>query len=93
MESAFKWFLKATRRGHLNAQINVAAMYDEGKGVEKDEAKAFEWMLKTAEQGDAQAIFSVAARYKKGKGVQQDEAKALQWFERYDQIMADEYNE
>ena len=93
MESAFKWFHKAAKRGHLDAQKNVAAMYDEGKGVEQDKAKALEWLLKAAEQGDSEAMFSVFARYHHGIGVEADEAKAMEWAERYDKSMDNNYND
>ena len=38
-------------KGYLDAQYNLAIMYDNGLGVGKAPEKAFQWYRKAAEQG------------------------------------------
>jgi TPR repeat protein len=41
-EKAFYWSQKAVDAGHIKAINNVASMYKDGNGVEKNQEKAFE---------------------------------------------------
>ena len=43
---AFKWLKKAAEQGHVDAQCNLARMYDKGLGVEQDQAEALKWFQK-----------------------------------------------
>ena len=43
---AAKWFLKAAGRGDVRAMERLAAMYEEGRGVPSDPARAEEWRLR-----------------------------------------------
>ena len=67
-------------RGDRDAQYDLATMYMEGKGVEKDAVKAFEWYQKAAKQGDVDAQFIVGVLYAEGEGVQKNYAKAMEWY-------------
>ena len=49
------WFRKAAEQGYANAQSNLGVMYNNGRGITKDEAQAVAWFRKAAEQGDANA--------------------------------------
>ena len=40
------------RQGDAHAQVSLAAIYETGRGVPKDETKAVEWYQKAAFQGD-----------------------------------------
>lgn len=53
---ALKWLTKAAEKGHAFARNNLAIMYDEGKGVEKNFRKADRLWLLAAQQGNATAI-------------------------------------
>jgi len=55
MEKAKYWFTKAAEQGDADAQNKLGLMYEEGKGVPKDESKAAEWFAKAAKQRDADA--------------------------------------
>ncbi|SFD63923.1 TonB family protein [Pseudoalteromonas denitrificans] len=44
-ETAAKEFSKLAQRGHMNAQFELAQMYEKGLGVEKDITKAYAWYL------------------------------------------------
>ncbi|MGP9492362.1 tetratricopeptide repeat protein [Psychrobacter sp. AOP7-B1-24] len=65
-----------------DAQYNLGVMYDTGKGVHQNYAKAAEWYRKAADQGYAKAQFNLGLAYYKGEGLRQDYAKAAEWFEK-----------
>ncbi len=75
-------YQKAAEQGDVNAQSILGAMYYEGKGVQKNYAKAFEWFEKAAKQGDADAQNILGLRYYNGEGVPKDYTKAFEWFEK-----------
>ena len=54
-------------------------MYDNGRGVRRDDAEAVRWFRQAADQGVAQAQFNLGAMYYKGSGVRQDLALAQEW--------------
>ncbi|KAF9403565.1 hypothetical protein BGZ76_007224, partial [Entomortierella beljakovae] len=75
---ALRIALKTANQGQANAQFNVGLMYDNGKGVKRDNLEAMEWYLKAAEQGHANAQFNVGKMYRNGDGVPQDYSKATE---------------
>jgi len=54
-------------------------MYDDGRGVPKDEQQAVVWYRKAAEQGDALAQNNLGVMYYNGQGVPKDEQSAYFW--------------
>ncbi len=52
---AIKWYQKAAERGNVLAQKVLARIYEEGQGVNIDNAKAIEWYQKAAKSGDSDA--------------------------------------
>ena len=58
---------------------DVAVMYWEGEGVEKNLHEALSWFQKSAEAGSSQSMGELAEIYLKGELVPKDEAKALEW--------------
>lgn len=50
-----KWFKKATKQGHAEAQCCLAGLYIQGLGVKQDLDNAIKWFEKAAEQGHAEA--------------------------------------
>jgi TPR repeat protein len=48
---AFRWFKKAADQGDERAAFNVGSLYQTGRGVEKNEAKAVEYYRKSGEIG------------------------------------------
>ena len=75
-----EYMSKAATKGFAPAQNNLGNKYYNGKGVEKDYAKAVEWYRKAAEQGYDWAQYNLAERYYSGDGVEQDYVKALEWY-------------
>ncbi len=55
-------------------------MFEEGRGVEKDEAEAVRLYRLAADQGDAAAQYNLGRMFEKGKGVEKDEAKAVRLY-------------
>lgn len=55
-DKAFYWYKKSADGGNQFAQGNLALMYAQGRGTEKDLAAANSWWTKSAEQGYEEAI-------------------------------------
>ena len=49
------WFRKADEQGDGLAQVNLGAIYANGDGVERDDARAYAWTSLAAGQGDETA--------------------------------------
>ncbi len=66
--------------GDVEAQFNLAKMYEAGRGgLKQDYVEAERWHRRAAEQGDpfAQASLGILLRF--GKGVAQDDIEAYKW--------------
>jgi localization factor PodJL len=68
-------------RGDAKSQFVLALRYSEGRGVEKDDAKALSLVTKAAEQGLVVAQYRLGAMYERGIGVTKDVAQAKTWYE------------
>ena len=75
-------YQKAAEQGDVNAQSILGAMYYEGKGVQKNYAKAFEWFEKAAEQGHANAQYNLGVMYANGESVPKDYTRAIAWYQK-----------
>ena len=68
-------------KGCEPAQRMLAAMYNHGQGVRKNQKTALEWYRKSAEQGNKEALFSIGTLYGLGEGgVPLDDVTALTWY-------------
>ena len=74
--------LKQAQAGDANAQSNLALMYELGRGVKQDYAKAREWLEKAAEQGNAMAQNNLGFFYTQENTGMQDYALAHKWLEK-----------
>ena len=74
-----KWQLLADK-GYASAQFQLGWMYDQGLGVQQNEAEAVNWYRKAAEQRDAYAQLNLGVMHANGRGVQKNEAVAVNWF-------------
>jgi hypothetical protein len=79
---AFRELLPLAEQGVPLAQMIVAVMYSDGRGVAKDPAVGMKWYLKAAEQGLAHAQLSVGDAYFLGMGAKEDHAQAIKWYSR-----------
>ena len=70
--TALQIFTPLAEKGDLLAQLNLAKMYREGKGVSKDYKAALKWFNLSAEQGNALAQYHLGVAYSFGLGVVSD---------------------
>jgi len=79
-DEAVGWFLMAATQGDAAGQFSLARMYQEGNGIEKDEAKASYWYRRSAAQDYLPAVKGMAITYKSGgAGIKADPEKAKFW--------------
>ena len=74
-----EWRKKA-EAGDANAQFNLGLMYENGRGVPKDDAEALKWWRKAADQGFAEAQYNLGLLYYNGEGVPKDLVQAHVWW-------------
>ena len=79
-ENAAFWFEKAASQGSMDAQLELAKLYEYGKGVPQDDKNAFEWYKKAAEQGNMEALFKLGCYYSNGKASLKDQKLANECF-------------
>ena len=77
---ALIWYRKAADQDHPVGQSNIANMYREGRGVEKNNSEAAKWYLRSAEQGHVTAQYNLGVLYVTGEGVRQDYREAVYWY-------------
>jgi S1-C subfamily serine protease len=67
-------------QGDPNAQINLGALYDNGRGVPENPATAVKWYRKAALEGNRQAQYYLGLMYANGRGVSRDYSAAAEWY-------------
>ena len=77
---AYKEFRESADAGHTESQFNVAAMFEQGVGIEKNEKQALEWYKKSAAGGNVVAQFNAGVFYENGRGTPVDFAQANAWY-------------
>jgi len=63
-KQAFALFKQAAEKEHINAQIKVGLMYEQGLGVTKDLNAALEWYKKAADKGSVEAAHKLSVHKK-----------------------------
>lgn len=71
----------AAELGDSDCMALLGAMYTDGLGNEKDDAKALYWYEKAAEHGRVKSMVQAADCYRKGIGTEIDQNAALRWYE------------
>jgi len=79
-DTALHIFIPLAEKGDLVAQLNLAKMYREGRGVSKDYKAAVKWFNLSAAQGNAVAQYHLGVAYSFGLGVVPDYEIALNWY-------------
>lgn len=81
-QKACACYQNAADYGHAMAQCQLGVLYQEGRGVAKDEKKAFAYFMRAAivEKNCARAQYYVGFCYYYGKGIQKDIDKAVYWY-------------
>ena len=77
---ALKWYAKAAKHGHAEAQCILALAYYKGENIEKNYDEAAKWFRKAAEQGNAEAQKGLGRCFDNGEGVPQDYEEAVKWY-------------
>jgi TPR repeat protein len=79
-EGALKQWEPLAEKGDVRAQVDAGNLYNDGKGVERDPAKAAHWYRLAAERGDPDGEAALGTLYMTGQGAPQDFAQARAWF-------------
>jgi TPR repeat protein/type II secretory pathway predicted ATPase ExeA len=80
--SAEMWLRRAASQGHAEAELQLAILSEQGRGVAVDAASAARRYRRSAEQGDARAQRRLGMLYANGRGVPEDYEQAIQWLSR-----------
>jgi hypothetical protein len=80
MKQAAIYYQKASEQNLAVAETNLALMYQNGIGVDKDYRKAYELHLKAAQDGDPNGYANIGNMYLSGLFVNKDIDKALEYF-------------
>ena len=79
-EEAFSLFMKAAKLGNAQAMFDLGYhCYNEGHGVEENEAETIRWIKSAAELGHDEGQFNLGICYLEGCGVKKDETEAIKW--------------
>jgi TPR repeat protein len=78
-QQALQWFQRAATEETPAAMNNLAVLYFEGRGVERDQAAGMRWALRAANHNYAPAELNVGFAYWYGWGVPVNQAEALRW--------------
>jgi hypothetical protein len=79
---AMQWYVSASDQGFGPAKFNLATMYYEGRGTERDMEKAYRLYDEVASSDDADALFMTARMKFEGLGTEQDVEGAMKRFGR-----------
>jgi TPR repeat protein len=71
--------IEKAEAGDADSQANLASLYYDGIGFERDNEKFIYWTRKAAEQNQPNAQYVLGLAYKRGFAVEQDEPQAREW--------------
>ena len=83
---ATNWLRRSAEQGFAEAQFLLGAIYDEGRGADRDEQEAVKWYRMSAEQGNAKAQLALGRYYEHVEETKQktrrlrDYREAVQWY-------------
>ena len=78
---AIKWLSKAAKQDNVDAQIQLANLFDSDRTKADNVEKALSWYKKAAELGSHLGMYNVGVYFNKGIGVKQNYAEAIKWYE------------
>lgn len=79
-EKAVRYFVKAADKGNVDAAWDLAWLYYDGEGLERDYKEAYYWFYEAADNGDTYAMNMLAEMLLNGYGVGQDPYLAVAWY-------------
>lgn len=78
-QKAFFWIRKAAEQGNANSQLQLARLYQDGKGVARNPRLAVTWLRAAADLGQKEAQFQLGMTYQLGQGVERSDEQAFFW--------------
>ena len=79
---AFRWWLKAAKRGYHQAQYKIGNCYDFGRGVEYNKKEAVRWFKRSASKDFIPVVYALGLCYYFGNGIRKNKKEALKYFRR-----------
>lgn len=77
------YFCMAAEKGHVLGQFNIAYMFYNGEGVERDYTEAFYWFYMVAANGNERGYYFIADFYMQGLGIiRENHAKAAVFYQK-----------
>jgi len=67
-------------KGDVDAQYDLAGLYQAGRGVEEDARTAAQWYLKAANKGHVAARHALGRMFESGQGVKRNFQTAAKWY-------------
>jgi TPR repeat protein len=81
IKQRFEEIQLAANRGDAQSRYELGRMYEEGRGVKQDLAKAMQYYLKAAEQGHAKAQYELGLMYSRLPANKKNEEEAIKWIQ------------
>jgi hypothetical protein len=76
------YFKKAAEHGHAEAQFNLAVLYENGEGIDKDVTKAIALYCNSAEQGDSDAQVQLESLFIEGLSTDEEKSDIFLWYQK-----------
>lgn len=77
---AAKWYTRAAKAGHLEAQFQIARMYALGYGVDQNYREAIRWYTSAGRRGHIKAMVELGDQYANGRFIPKSERRARLWY-------------
>jgi len=77
---SFDYIMSFAKKGNANAQFDLALLYLNGKGIQKDARRAFKWFHKAARKNHTEAKFQMGLNFLRARGVKRNTYLAAYWF-------------
>lgn len=77
---AMEWYETAAKHGAPYAQLQIAMIYLEGKGVRKDIRQALSWIVSSAKLDYSPSQLMLAKLYHEGKLIEKNDYLAFEWY-------------
>jgi clan AA aspartic protease (TIGR02281 family) len=78
--AAFREWHPLAQQGYAPAQNNLGIMYEQGRGIARDDTEAVRLYRQAAQQGDAAAQNNLGYMYANGRGVARDDVEAVRLY-------------
>ena len=73
-------YRQSANQDYAASQCGLGILYEQGRGVERNDAEAVKWYRKAAEQGDAAAQTNLGTMINDGRGTGKSDKLAVRWY-------------